>query len=140
MLHLSEAERAELLARARHGRGSADVGRRAKVVLLLAGGRTYAEIQATTGISRRTIDHADAPVRERNAHVAAAARRNRRRERNDACRNEKYCPQIHGNGLKYSSRRGRAARSAAGLGADLAGDLVDLGGCQTGVQRQREDL
>lgn len=55
MLHLSEAERAELLARARHGRGSADVGRRAKVVLLLAGGRTYAEIHATTGISRRTI-------------------------------------------------------------------------------------
>ena len=55
MLHLSEAERAELLARARHGRGSADVGRRARVVLLLAGGKTYAEIQASTRVSRRTI-------------------------------------------------------------------------------------
>ncbi len=55
MLSLTDAERAELVARARHGRGSADVGRRARVVLLLAGGRTYAEIQATTGVSRRTI-------------------------------------------------------------------------------------
>lgn len=55
MLSLTPTERAELVARARHGRGSADVGRRARVVLLLAGGRTYAEIQAATGISRRTI-------------------------------------------------------------------------------------
>ena len=55
MLSLTDAERAELVARARHGRGSADVGRRARVVLLLAGGKTYAEIQATTGVSRRTI-------------------------------------------------------------------------------------
>lgn len=55
MLHLTEAERSELMARARHGRGSADVGRRARVVLLLAGGKTYAEIQASTGVSRRTI-------------------------------------------------------------------------------------
>lgn len=55
MLHLTEPERSELLARARHGRGSADVGRRARVVLLLAGGKTYAEIQASTGVSRRTI-------------------------------------------------------------------------------------
>lgn len=43
------------MARARHGRGSADVGRRARVILLLAGGRTYAEIQDATGISSRTI-------------------------------------------------------------------------------------
>jgi transposase len=55
MLSLTPTERTELVARARHGRGSADVGRRARVVLLLAGGRTYAEIQAATGISRRTI-------------------------------------------------------------------------------------
>lgn len=55
MLHLSEQERTELVARARHGRGSADVGRRARVILLLAGGKTYAEIQAATGISRRSI-------------------------------------------------------------------------------------
>lgn len=54
-VRLTEAERDELTARARHGRGSADVGRRARVVLLLAGGRTYAEIQASTGVSRRTI-------------------------------------------------------------------------------------
>lgn len=55
MLHLTDAERAELVARARHGRGSADVGRRARVILLLAGAKTYAEIQAATGVSRRTI-------------------------------------------------------------------------------------
>ena len=55
MLSLTAAERAELVARARHGRGSADVGRRARVVLLLAGGQSYAEIQAATGVSRRTI-------------------------------------------------------------------------------------
>lgn len=54
-VRLTEAERDELTARARHGRGSADVGRRARVVLLLAGGKTYAEIQASTGVSRRTI-------------------------------------------------------------------------------------
>ena len=55
MLSLTDAERAELVARARHGRGSADVGRRARVVLRLAGGKTYAEIQESTGVSRRTI-------------------------------------------------------------------------------------
>lgn len=55
MLHLTETERAELVARARHGRGSAGVARRARVVLLLAGGKTYAEIEAAAGISRRTI-------------------------------------------------------------------------------------
>ena len=55
MLHLTDAERAELVARARHGRGSADVGRRARVILLLAGGKTYAEIQDASGVSRRTI-------------------------------------------------------------------------------------
>ena len=55
MLHLTDAERAELVARARHGRGSADVGRRARVILLLAGGKTYGEIQDATRVSRRTI-------------------------------------------------------------------------------------
>lgn len=54
-LHLTAGERDELVARARHGRGSADVARRARVVLLLAGGRTYGEIQESTGVSRRTI-------------------------------------------------------------------------------------
>lgn len=54
-LTLTEAERAELTARARHGRGSADVGRRAAVVLLLAGGRSYEQIREQTGVSSRTI-------------------------------------------------------------------------------------
>jgi transposase len=55
MLHLTDAERAELVARAKHGRGSAQVGRRAKVVLLLAAGSTYAEIHNATGVSTRTV-------------------------------------------------------------------------------------
>ncbi|MDQ3069656.1 MAG: helix-turn-helix domain-containing protein [Acidobacteriota bacterium] len=55
MFSLTDAERAELLARARHGRGSADVGRRARVVLLLSEGRSYAEIRADTGVSTRTV-------------------------------------------------------------------------------------
>lgn len=55
MFSLTDAEREALTARAQHGRGSADVARRARVVLLLAGGRTYAEIEAAAGISRRTI-------------------------------------------------------------------------------------
>ena len=55
MLVLTPAERAELVARAQHGRGSADVGRRARVVLLLANGRSYAEITKAAGVSTRTI-------------------------------------------------------------------------------------
>jgi transposase len=55
MLSLTDAERAELIARARHGRGSADVGRRARVVLLLAEGKSYAEITEAVGVSTRTI-------------------------------------------------------------------------------------
>lgn len=55
MFLLTARERDELIARARHGRGSAAVARRARVVLLLAGGKTYDEIEAAAGISRRTI-------------------------------------------------------------------------------------
>ena len=55
MLSVTATERAELIARARHGRGSADVGRRARVVLLLADGKSYAEINAAAGVSTRTI-------------------------------------------------------------------------------------
>ncbi len=54
-LTLTEAERAELTARARHGRGSADVGRRATVILLLAAGLSYEKIREQTGVSSRTI-------------------------------------------------------------------------------------
>lgn len=55
MLVLTAPERAELIARAQHGRGSADVGRRARVVLLLADGKSYAEIRQAAGVSTRTI-------------------------------------------------------------------------------------
>ncbi|MEX2269823.1 MAG: helix-turn-helix domain-containing protein [Vicinamibacterales bacterium] len=55
MLALTDAERAELIARARHGRGSAGVGRRASVVLLLADGKSYTEITKAAGVSTRTI-------------------------------------------------------------------------------------
>jgi transposase len=55
MLTLTPQERSELIARARHGRGSADVGRRARVVLLLADGKSYAEITESAGVSTRTI-------------------------------------------------------------------------------------
>ncbi len=55
MFRITDIEREELTARAAHGRGSADVARRARVVLLLASGRSYDDVQVETGFSRRTI-------------------------------------------------------------------------------------
>lgn len=54
-LRLTHAERDELTARAKRGRGSADVARRAQVVLLLAAGASYEEIREQTGVSSRTV-------------------------------------------------------------------------------------
>ncbi|MBA3948741.1 MAG: helix-turn-helix domain-containing protein [Acidobacteria bacterium] len=54
-VRLTDAEREELTARARHGRGSADVARRSRVVLLLDAGRSYAQIREQTGVSSRTV-------------------------------------------------------------------------------------
>lgn len=54
-LRLTHAERDELTARVKRGRGSADVARRAQVVLLLASGASYGEIREQTGVSSRTI-------------------------------------------------------------------------------------
>ena len=54
-LRLTDAERDELTARAKHGRGSADVARRARVVLLLDSGASYEEIREQTGVSSRTV-------------------------------------------------------------------------------------
>lgn len=54
-LRLTDAERDELTARAQHGRGSADVARRARVVLLLDADATYEQIREQTGVSSRTV-------------------------------------------------------------------------------------
>ena len=54
-IRLTDAEREELTARARHGRGSADVARRARVVLLIDSGHSYEQIREQTGVSSRTI-------------------------------------------------------------------------------------
>ncbi len=48
-IRLTEAEREELTARAKHGRGSADVARRAQVVLMIDARLSYEEIR---GLSR----------------------------------------------------------------------------------------
>lgn len=54
-VRLTDPEREELTARAQHGRGSADVARRARVVLLLDAGRSYEQIREQTGVSSRTV-------------------------------------------------------------------------------------
>ena len=54
-LRLTDMERDELTARAAHGRGSAAVARRARVVLLLDAGRSYEQIREQTGVSSRTV-------------------------------------------------------------------------------------
>lgn len=54
-IRLTETEREELTARAKHGRGSADVARRAQVVLMIDAGLSYGEIRELTGLSSRTI-------------------------------------------------------------------------------------
>lgn len=55
MFSLTDPERQELTARAQHGRGSAAVARRARVVLLLAAGKSYEHIREQTGVSSRTV-------------------------------------------------------------------------------------
>jgi transposase len=52
---LTTEQRTELETRARSRRGRADTARRARVILLLADGDSYARITATTGCSSRTI-------------------------------------------------------------------------------------
>ena len=52
---MTTEQRAELEARDRSRRGRADAARRARVILLLAGGDTYSSITAKTGCSSRTI-------------------------------------------------------------------------------------
>jgi transposase len=52
---LTTEQRTELETRERSRRGRADAARRARVVLLLADGRSYASITAKTGCSSRTI-------------------------------------------------------------------------------------
>src|SRR5258706_8050333 len=54
-LPLTTDQRAELEARVRSGRGRADTARRARVLLLLAEGHSYATIATMTGCSSRTI-------------------------------------------------------------------------------------
>lgn len=54
-LVLTIQQRLELETRARSRRGRADAARRARVILQLAAGATYASITATTGCSSRTI-------------------------------------------------------------------------------------
>jgi transposase len=54
-LRLTDPERDELMARAAHGRGSAAVARRARVVLLLDAGSSYEQIREQTGVSSRTV-------------------------------------------------------------------------------------
>jgi hypothetical protein len=54
-LVLTTAQRSDLEARVRSGRGRADAARRARVILLLADGCSYATIAAMTGCSSRTI-------------------------------------------------------------------------------------
>ena len=52
---LTTDQRTTLDARVRSGRGRADAARRARVILLLADGYSYATIAAMTGCSSRTI-------------------------------------------------------------------------------------
>jgi transposase len=52
---LTEAERAELEACARSRKGRADAARRARIILLLADGASYAETARATGASSATI-------------------------------------------------------------------------------------
>jgi transposase len=54
-LVLTTDQRADLEARVRSGRGRADAARRARVILLLAEGCSYAAIATMTGCSSRTI-------------------------------------------------------------------------------------
>src|SRR5215831_9677642 len=54
-LVLTTEQRTELETRERSRRGRADAARRARVILLLADGDTYASITAKTGCSSRTI-------------------------------------------------------------------------------------
>jgi len=54
-LVLTAEQRTALETRARSGRGRADAARRARVILLLADGCSYATIAAMTGASSRTI-------------------------------------------------------------------------------------
>src|SRR3954466_14191091 len=55
LLVLTTDQRADLEARVRSGRGRADAARRARVILLLADGCSYAAIATMTGCSSRTI-------------------------------------------------------------------------------------
>ena len=52
---LTADERAELERYARAGRGRADLARRARALLLLADGHSYAEVTAAVGWSSATI-------------------------------------------------------------------------------------
>src|SRR5262245_29535926 len=54
-LVLTTDQRSDLEARVRSGRGRADAARRARVILLLADGGSYAAIATMTGCSSRTI-------------------------------------------------------------------------------------
>src|SRR5260370_39032299 len=54
-LMLTIGQRSDLEARVRSGRGRADAARRARVILLLADGSSYATIATMTGCSSRTI-------------------------------------------------------------------------------------
>lgn len=54
-LVLTTDQRCDLEARVRSGRGRADAARRARVILLLAEGCSYAAIATMTGCSSRTI-------------------------------------------------------------------------------------
>ena len=54
-LVLTTDQRSDLEARVRSGRGRADAARRARVILLLAEGCSYAAIATMTGCSSRTI-------------------------------------------------------------------------------------
>jgi transposase len=54
-LVLTTEQRTELETRARSRRGRADAARRARVILLLADGHSYARVNAQTGCSSRTI-------------------------------------------------------------------------------------
>src|SRR5256885_12925696 len=54
-LALTTDQRTTLEARVRSGRGRADAARRARVILLLADGCSYATIATMTGCSSRTI-------------------------------------------------------------------------------------
>src|SRR3977135_4347180 len=54
-LVLTTDQRSDLEGRRRSGRGRADAARRARVILLLAEGCSYAAIATMTGCSSRTI-------------------------------------------------------------------------------------